>query len=248
MGSALIIGAVGLGGLVMLVAIAALKTLVTKMVSDELRARVDDLPATLVGLALRLLPPDKQDYYRPEWEGDLLAAYNDKTSRYPVTRFFNSFKFAFPLMVHARRIRKETKFIQQAAKNDEQQERLMQAGDARAVPDWVQALLQAGGPEADLVQAVMQGRDRWTWKDDQGEMMIDLNAVKEGLDPMEAKIGPMIVQGTRPDGTAVSIDLTQHDNASLAAMEVQEWRSQDLIELRDSWLEGSWLPSIKDDD
>ncbi len=111
----------------MLVVVAAVRNLLGKMIGDELRARVDDLPAGFVGLALRLLPPDMRDYYRPDWEGNLLVAFNDETSRYPVTRFFRSFKFGFSLMVGARQIRKETKFIQQAAKHDEQQERLVQA-------------------------------------------------------------------------------------------------------------------------
>lgn len=124
--SALILGAVGLGILVMLVAVAALKMLVTKMVSDELRARVDDLPAAFVGVALRLLPPEMREYYRPDWEGNLLVAFNDETSRYPMTRFFRSFRFGFSLMVGAWQIRRETKLVRETARSDERQERLAQ--------------------------------------------------------------------------------------------------------------------------
>ncbi len=124
--SFLIIGGFGLGVLVVLVAVTVLKTLVTKMVSDELRARVDDLPAAFVALALRLLPPEMRDYYRPDWEGNLLVAFNDETSRYPITRFFRSFKFGFSLVVGAGQIRRETKLLRETTRNDERQERLAQ--------------------------------------------------------------------------------------------------------------------------
>jgi WhiB family transcriptional regulator, redox-sensing transcriptional regulator len=124
--SFLIVGGVGLGVLVVLVAVTALKMLVAKMVSDELRARVDDLPAAFVALALRLLPPEMREYYRPDWEGNLLVAFNDETSRYPITRFFGSFRFGFSLMVGARKIRRETKLVRETACDDERQERLAQ--------------------------------------------------------------------------------------------------------------------------
>jgi WhiB family transcriptional regulator, redox-sensing transcriptional regulator len=124
--SFLIVGGVGLGVLVVLVVVTALKMLVSKMISDELRARVDDLPAAFVTLALRLLPPEMREYYRPDWEGNLLVAFNDETSRYPIMRFFGSFRFGFSLMVGARQIRRETKLLRETARDDERQERLAQ--------------------------------------------------------------------------------------------------------------------------
>lgn len=126
MSSAMTVGAVGVAVLVALMALAALKTLVAKMVSDELRARVDDLPAAFVGLALRMLPAEMRGYYRPDWEGNLLAAFNDDTSRYPVTRFFRSWMFGLSLIVGAQRIRRETKLVRDAALVDEREERLVQ--------------------------------------------------------------------------------------------------------------------------
>ncbi|MGO9381185.1 MAG: hypothetical protein ACLP4W_03605 [Mycobacterium sp.] len=89
--------------------IAALVALPGKMIGDELRARVDDLPVLFVRLALRLLPEDMRAYYKPDWEGNLLAAFNDETAKYPVTRFVRSFKFGFSLLLGSRQIRKETK-------------------------------------------------------------------------------------------------------------------------------------------
>src|SRR5204863_4615278 len=136
------------------------KTLVTKMVSDEMRARVDDLPAVFVGLALRLLPPDMREYYRPDWEGSMLVAFNDETSRYPVTRFFRSFQFGFSLMLGARRISRETNLLRDIAHNDELQERLAQqllvpAAEARVA--WVsQALCRTADPDELFVRRAAQ--------------------------------------------------------------------------------------------
>jgi hypothetical protein len=89
--------------------ISALVALPAKMIGDELRARVDDLPVLFVWFALRLLPEDIRAYYKPDWEGNLLAAFNDETAKYPVTRFVRAFKFGFSLLLGVRQIRKETK-------------------------------------------------------------------------------------------------------------------------------------------
>lgn len=89
--------------------ISALVALPGKMIGDELRARVDDLPVLFVRLALLLLPEDMRAYYKPDWEGNQLAAFNDETAKYPVTRFVRSFKFGFSLLLGSRQIRKETK-------------------------------------------------------------------------------------------------------------------------------------------
>jgi hypothetical protein len=112
---------------VVLVVFSILASLPAKMIGDELRARIDDLPALFVWLALRLLPEDMREYYRPDWQGNLLAAFNDETAKYPVTRFLRSFAFGFSLLVGTRQIRKETETIRRTAVNDEQMERLPQA-------------------------------------------------------------------------------------------------------------------------
>ncbi|MDR3661839.1 MAG: hypothetical protein P4L86_15900 [Mycobacterium sp.] len=103
--------------------IAALVAVPSKMISDELRARVDDLPVLFVRLALRQLPEDMRAYYEPDWMGNALAAFNDETAKYPVSRFVRSFRFGFSLLVGARQIRKETKVVRQLAMNDENMER-----------------------------------------------------------------------------------------------------------------------------
>jgi death-on-curing family protein len=94
---------------VLALVIAALVALPSKMIGDELRARVDDLPVLFVRLALRQLPEDMRAYYEPDWIGNVLAAFNDETAKYPVTRFVRSFRFGFSLLLGSRQIRKETK-------------------------------------------------------------------------------------------------------------------------------------------
>jgi hypothetical protein len=99
--------------------IAALIAVPSKMISDEVRARIDDLPVLFVRLALMQLPKDMQAYYRPDWEDNALAAFNDQTARFPVTRFARSFLFGFSLLVGARQIRRDTKVVRQLANNEE---------------------------------------------------------------------------------------------------------------------------------
>jgi hypothetical protein len=91
-------------------------TLVNNMLSgmlgEELRTRVDRLAGLFVSLALRRLSPKMRELYRPDWEGGLLTSFYDETAGLPVTRVFRSFKFGFFLWVGAGGIRKEAKHIQ----------------------------------------------------------------------------------------------------------------------------------------
>jgi hypothetical protein len=56
---------------------------------------------------VRRLPHDVREFYRVDWEGNLLAALTDSTERYPVTRFFKSLRFGWSLYFGVRRINAE---------------------------------------------------------------------------------------------------------------------------------------------
>jgi hypothetical protein len=103
---------------------AALAAVPAKMITDEVRARIDDLPFLFVRIALWQLPADMRAYYEPDWMGNVLAAFNDETAKYPVTRFVQSFRFGFSLLLFGRQIRNETKVVRQLAMNAEHMERL----------------------------------------------------------------------------------------------------------------------------
>jgi hypothetical protein len=102
-----------------------------KLVSDELRARADALPAFMVEVALRMLRPEMRDYHRPEWEDDL-AAFCAANDRFPGTKFVKSFKFAAGIVVRAGGIRWETRGSYRRGKHDEAGERLASAEPAFA--------------------------------------------------------------------------------------------------------------------
>ncbi len=84
-----------------------LRSAASKIIGDEARARVDDLPQVILAFALRRLPEDLRDSYRADWEGNLLAALHDSTIRYPATRVWKSLLFSGSLMISVRRVRKE---------------------------------------------------------------------------------------------------------------------------------------------
>lgn len=104
-------------GVALIVGRAILSCLST-MLDEEIRARVDDLPAVIMELALRRMPKDMREHYRPDWEGNLLVAFNDANSRYPVTRMFKSIGFAASLFCAAGRVRKETRVVVKEAVED----------------------------------------------------------------------------------------------------------------------------------
>ncbi len=80
-----------------------------KMVTDEMRARLDAIPAVLVALALRLAPADQRQFLRVDWMDNLLVAFDEKNARYPVTRIFLSLPFALPLFGTATRLRRQAR-------------------------------------------------------------------------------------------------------------------------------------------
>jgi hypothetical protein len=103
-------------GLVCGASMMAANKLLSGMVDDELRTRVDRLAGVFVNLALRRLPADQREFYRPDWDGVLLAGLYDETAGLPVTRLFKSIRFGLSLWLGAGRIRKETKPIRQVAR------------------------------------------------------------------------------------------------------------------------------------
>lgn len=120
----LVLGLIVIGGYF----VASLVAAVNKMVTDEMRARLDDIPAFLVGLALRLLPPEQRDFYRVDWLDNLLVAFDEQNARYPVMRLLRSVPFVMPLFLVARRIRLNTRLIREQALEDERQERIIVIG------------------------------------------------------------------------------------------------------------------------
>ncbi|WP_370500208.1 hypothetical protein NWT09_31145 [Mycolicibacterium sp. jd] len=95
-----------------------------EMATDEMKARLEDVPAKLVAAALWRLPTHLRDEYRPEWEDDLLAAYEEKNARYPITKLVCAVRFVWPLFVHARSLRTEFEMVRQAGLADERNEKL----------------------------------------------------------------------------------------------------------------------------
>jgi hypothetical protein len=57
------------------------------MASEEVRARLDRLPRTLIGLAVRRLPPELRDDLGDEWNAELDHILR-RAKLYPVTRIF----------------------------------------------------------------------------------------------------------------------------------------------------------------
>jgi hypothetical protein len=109
--------------LVGLLALASLawtvgNNLVSGMLCDELRTRVDRLAGLFVSLALRRLPPEMREVYRPDWEGVLLASFYDENAGLPITRVCRSIEFGFILWAGAGRIRKEANQIQVPTANE----------------------------------------------------------------------------------------------------------------------------------
>ncbi|MCV7424360.1 hypothetical protein H7K45_27825 [Mycobacterium yunnanensis] len=120
----LVVGLVVIVGTVGAALLWAITKVLSKMLEDEISARLDDVPGLLVALALRRLPRELREYYRPEWEGDLLAAFTAQNKRYPLWKLISSFAFVAPLFVSARGIRRQTKLAQKQGAADERLERL----------------------------------------------------------------------------------------------------------------------------
>ena len=107
------------------VALAAwiFKTVAAKLIAEDVRAMVDDLPGVIMEIAIRRLPAEMRDYYRPEFEDDLIA-FTTRYERYPTRKLFKTTGFAISLLLGAARIREETRPVYQMGKQDERNERL----------------------------------------------------------------------------------------------------------------------------
>ncbi|WP_331761227.1 hypothetical protein OG225_42870 (plasmid) [Nocardia sp. NBC_01377] len=92
---------------VVVVVLYVLGSAARKILGDEARARIDDLPKTMLRLAARQLPADEREKWLIDWESNLLIPLLTETERYPLTRFLRSWRFGFDLMLHATRIRAE---------------------------------------------------------------------------------------------------------------------------------------------
>lgn len=99
------------------------KTVAAKLIAEDMRAMVDDLPGVIMEIAIRRLPPEMRDYYRPEFEDDLIA-FTARYERYPTRKLFKTTWFAISLLMGAARIRNETRLTYQMGKRDERNERL----------------------------------------------------------------------------------------------------------------------------
>lgn len=117
--SALVLIAAG----AVVVAAWILKTVAAKLIAEDVRALVDDLPGVIMEVAIRRLPPEMRDYYRPEFEDDLIA-FTTRYERYPTRKLFKTTGFAISLLMGAARIREETRLLYQMGKQDERNERL----------------------------------------------------------------------------------------------------------------------------
>jgi hypothetical protein len=104
--------------------VAAFFITLNKMVTDEMRARLDDIPAVLVALALHLAPAHQREVLREDWVDNLLVAFDEKNARYPVTRLFLSVPFVLPLFGMATRLRTQARAVRRRAERDERLERL----------------------------------------------------------------------------------------------------------------------------
>lgn len=80
-----------------------------KMLSEELRTRIDSLPKLFLALALHRLTPEVREYWKADWESNLLLPLNAASEGKPVTRFAKSFWFGLSLWLSSGRILKETK-------------------------------------------------------------------------------------------------------------------------------------------
>jgi hypothetical protein len=149
-----IVGLIAIGAFL----VAAFVVTLNKMVTDEMRARLDDIPAVLVALALRLAPADRRDFLRADWVDNLLVAFDEKNARYPVSRILRSLPFVLPLFGTATVLRGRARAVRRQAEQDEKLERLA----VRPVGIGEQVVRPAGidgGGQVDVVRAYVQYGD-----------------------------------------------------------------------------------------
>lgn len=100
-----------------------LKTVAAKLIAEDVRTMVDDLPGVLMEVALRRLPREMRDYYRPEFEDDLFAFASQHEGR-PTRKLLKTTGFALSLLAGAKGIWEETRLDYEMGKQDEQNEKL----------------------------------------------------------------------------------------------------------------------------
>ena len=146
---------VGLGAIGLFLVGAFIVTL-NKMVTDEMRARLDDIPAVLVALAVRLAPADQREFLRVDWVDNLLVAFDENNARYPVSRIFRSLPFVLPLFGTATVLRGRARAVRRRAEQDVELERLV----VRPVGIGEQVVRPAGiDGQGDVVRAYIQDGD-----------------------------------------------------------------------------------------
>lgn len=124
---------------------------VNKLVTDEMRARIDDVPALLVGLALRLAPPGHREFLRDDWVDNLLVAFDEKTTRYPASRLVRSLLFVLPLFGFSAKLRWGARANRRWGEQDEQHERLVPAQRRDVVIHVPPAMASARMLEPDII-------------------------------------------------------------------------------------------------
>lgn len=150
-----IVGLIAIGAFL----VAAFVVTLNKMVTDEMRARLDDIPAVLVALALRLAPADRRDFLRADWVDNLLVAFDEKNARYPAARLVRSLPFVLPLFGTAFGRQRQARAIPRQAEQDEKLERLPEpqvirlagipSAEAFGQPD-----VTVVGPDGSLLSAI----------------------------------------------------------------------------------------------
>lgn len=83
-----------------------LLALLSDLISEEVRSRLDSLPRTLVRLIARFLPPTVRERYEGDWIGVLDEHLHGNESR-PITRLLKGTYFAFGLWRAAWNVRSE---------------------------------------------------------------------------------------------------------------------------------------------
>lgn len=132
----LVVGLGAIGAFLLTLLGMAIVVALNKMVTDELRARIDDIPAALVELALLAAPPSDRDHLRVDWVDNLLVAFDAKNARYPLSRLYRSAEFVFPLFGTSITLRTQARSVRRKAEQDERNERLL-------------------GPELDVIDAII---------------------------------------------------------------------------------------------
>lgn len=126
----LIVGLIAIGAFLL----AAFVVTLNKMVTDEMRARLEEIPAILVALALRLAPAEQRDRLRVDWVDNLLIAFDEKNARYPVSRILRALPFVLPLFGTAAELRSQARGIRRRAEHDEKLERVPEPLVIRPAP------------------------------------------------------------------------------------------------------------------